>query len=108
MRIHISKGGQNYGPYSIEEARTHLSEGRFSESDLALPEGSKDWKPLGELLVAGADSSAASPVVEQNETDDEIDYEKLKEWEDEFEDFDDDEPTVEEASPPPTVSEPPP
>ena len=49
MNLHIQRDGQQYGHYSLEEARALLAEGKLLPGDLARPDGATDWKPLSTL-----------------------------------------------------------
>ena len=99
MGIHVSKDGQQYGPYSLEELKSYLESGQFAENDFGLSEGGTEWQQLGEML-----STADSPSTgeEGSFEEEDVDYEKLKQWEGQFEDFEDEEDTAEApiASPP--------
>ena len=103
MGIHISKDGQQYGPYSLEEVESYLDSGQFAVTDFGLSEGGTEWQQLGEMLST-PDSSATAEESSAEESD--IDYEKLKQWEDQFEDFEDEGERIETpvASPPVQVS----
>ncbi len=109
MRIHVSKDGQRFGPYTIDEIKAHLVAGHFSETDHGMSEDTDEWLHISDLLAASDVSPAAVPISKDSSEDD-IDYEKLKQWEEQFEDFEDeeqdmsDEPSVQ----PSTVSTPPP
>ena len=46
----IDRNGTRMGPYSVEDARHFLSEGRLFETDLAWREGMSGWLPLTEVL----------------------------------------------------------
>lgn len=101
MNILIKKDNQTFGPHSRDEILEFIKNGELSEEDLASPEGDEKWDTLGSVLsleVSDKDSS----VYDQFE-DDEVDYEKLKEWEDVFvdeeeEENDDDFPTQNSSS----------
>jgi TM2 domain-containing membrane protein YozV len=43
----IGVDGRQYGPVTTEELRGWISAGRANGATLAQPEGSTDWKPLG-------------------------------------------------------------
>ena len=99
MGIHVSKDGQQYGPYSLEELKTYLESGQFAANDFGLSEGGTEWQQLGEMLsTADATSAGEEKSIEEED----VDYEKLKQWEGQFEDFEDEEDTAEApiASPP--------
>ena len=86
MRVYVSKDGKNFGPFAPNELRSHLDAGHFSGADHAMQEGGKEWQTVQDFL-SGVDSSAKD-VAKEVPQDDDLDYEKLKQWEDEFEDFD--------------------
>jgi len=52
-KIHITRKGQQFGPYPEEIAKQYLGEGTLLETDLAWHAGADGWKPLGEVLAAG-------------------------------------------------------
>ncbi|MBT4666170.1 MAG: DUF4339 domain-containing protein [Opitutae bacterium] len=92
MGIHVSKDGQQYGPYSLEELKSYLESGQFAENDFGLTEGGTEWQQLGEMLsTADATSAGEEKSIEEED----VDYEKLKQWEGQFEDFEDEEDTAE-------------
>ena len=45
MQIHIQRGEENLGAFSLEETTQHLTEGSLVESDLAWHEGLEQWPP---------------------------------------------------------------
>jgi hypothetical protein len=47
--IHITRGGQKYGPYSSEQTRAMLASGQLSVSDQAWYEGAPGWMPLNQV-----------------------------------------------------------
>lgn len=58
-RFSISRNGQLYGPYSLDELQRYLSSGHVLLSDRAQEEGSTDWIPVSELLPGVAAHTAA-------------------------------------------------
>ena len=88
MGIHVSKDGQQFGPYSLEELKSYLESGQFAANDFGLSEGGTEWQQLGEML-SPPDSPSTNEEGLMEEED--VDYEKLKQWEGQFEDFEDDE-----------------
>ena len=50
MKIHISRNGQTYGPYSINSVKSFLENGRLSPTDLAWIQGEEEWRRLENLL----------------------------------------------------------
>jgi len=97
--IHVSKDGQQYGPYSLEELKSYLESGQFAANDFGLSEGGTEWQQLGEMLST---PDSPSTTEEESTEEEDVDYEKLKQWEGQFEDFEDEKETVEApiASPP--------
>lgn len=61
MQIYISRNGQQYGPYSEEQARAYLASGELQPGDLAWAEGRGDWQPLSALLGPGPQPAAGMP-----------------------------------------------
>lgn len=71
MQIHINRDGQNYGPYSLDEARQYLASGNLAATDLAWFEGAPGWMPLSQVpglapaaQAAAAQAAAAAPRVQ--------------------------------------------
>ena len=60
MMIHVSREGQQFGPYTQEDVQAYLAEGRLLATDLGWTEGSAEWVPLTQLVGGGA---AVSPLV---------------------------------------------
>ena len=58
VHLYVNRAGQQYGPYSIEDARTHLAAGNLLPTDYAFLEGMANWAPLEQVLAA-----AAQPVL---------------------------------------------
>jgi len=58
MMIHISRDGEQFGPYSSEQVQEYLAAGQLLPTDLAWYEGASDWVPV--TAVAGG--VAAMPV----------------------------------------------
>lgn len=46
MQIHIDRGGERYGPYSIEEVNAYLANGTLLPTDQAWQDGMADWVAL--------------------------------------------------------------
>ena len=60
MQIYIHREGQQFGPYSVEEAKEHLAAGSLRAADMAWHEGMADWMPLAQLEGM---APAAAPTV---------------------------------------------
>jgi hypothetical protein len=69
---HISKDGQNLGPYSIEEIRSRLRGGELTPDSPAWTEGMADWQPIRVILSSSLPpiptTVAASSVIPKSET----------------------------------------
>jgi hypothetical protein len=50
MTITISRNGQQYGPYTEQQAREYLRQGTLSPTDLAYNASSGQWVPLSQLF----------------------------------------------------------
>jgi len=63
MQITISRNGQQFGPYTEEQARAYVQQGQLQASDLAWTEGQSGWVPLSTLLqgIAPAPGSVPPP-----------------------------------------------
>jgi hypothetical protein len=46
MQFYIHRNGQQLGPFSADQVRSHLLSGTFSSTDLAWHEGASGWAPL--------------------------------------------------------------
>ena len=55
MQIHVDRGGQRFGPYSLEDVNRYLADGTLLPSDIGWHEGAADWMPLTKIagVVAG-------------------------------------------------------
>ena len=60
-KIHITRKGQQFGPYPEDIAKQYLDEGTLIKTDLAWHAGADGWKPLGELLADEQETKAAEP-----------------------------------------------
>ena len=89
MNILVKKDNQTFGPHSREEILEFLQGGELSEDDLATEDGKENWQPLSTLLSSGDKENNSSSLYDQFE-DDDVDHEKLKEWEDVFMDEEED------------------
>ena len=49
MQIYVGKGGQQLGPFSLEEVNRKLADGSFAATDLAWYEGAAGWAPLSSV-----------------------------------------------------------
>ena len=57
MNVYVSRDGQQYGPYPIEDVRAHMASGSLLPTDHAFCEGMTDWAPLEQVLASAANQS---------------------------------------------------
>ena len=50
MNLYVSRSGQTFGPYTIEQANSFLNSNQLLPSDYALIEGTTEWKLLPDIL----------------------------------------------------------
>lgn len=55
----IHKNGQNEGPFTTEQIRAGLAQGKFSPNDLAWRPGLAGWTPISQQLAADSGAPAA-------------------------------------------------
>ncbi|HYC30938.1 MAG TPA: RDD family protein [Gemmatimonadales bacterium] len=60
MNITIKRGDEEYGPYTLEEAREYMAQGRIAADDIASLDGAT-WRPLSEV-VPELGGPASAPV----------------------------------------------
>ena len=48
-QIHVSRDGQNFGPYSLAQARQYVQSGQILPTDWAWYEGAQDWAPVSHI-----------------------------------------------------------
>ena len=61
MNLYVSRNGQTFGPYTVEQAKAFLDSSQLLSTDYALIEGTTEWKLLPEVL------SSSSPPSEPEE-----------------------------------------
>ena len=48
MQIYVSKDGQQYGPYTVEQLRQYVQQGNFTTADHACYDG-QNWVTIAEV-----------------------------------------------------------
>ena len=86
VNILVKKNNQTFGPHSREEIIEFIENGELSPDDLGTLESEENWVPLNNFISSQNPDSES--IYDQFE-DEDIDYEKLKEWEDVFKDDED-------------------
>ena len=75
MNIFVSRDGQTFGPYPMEQAKQFLESGQLLAHDYALAEGQTEWKTLNEVLASSVSPTlppsigeeAGNPSLESNQ-----------------------------------------
>ncbi len=62
MMIHIDRGGERMGPYSLEDVNRYLADGTLQSSDLGWYEGAADWAPVTNIEGVVAAGAAPPPT----------------------------------------------
>ena len=57
MQYHVSRNGQTYGPYTMEDLQRYVASGHVLLTDTAKSDEMPDWVPVSQLL--GGSASAA-------------------------------------------------
>ena len=60
MNYYISRGGQQYGPYSLADLQKYVASGNILPTDMARGESMNQWVPVSQIL-AGAQPQAPVP-----------------------------------------------
>jgi hypothetical protein len=64
MHYQISRNGQEYGPYTLEDLQRYLATGNVLPTDLAKGETMTEWVPVSQLLAGNVAPDAAYPAAE--------------------------------------------
>ena len=60
MQYQVSRNGQMYGPYTLEDLQRYVASGHILYTDLAKSEEIAEWLPVSQIL--GTSSPSAPPV----------------------------------------------
>lgn len=60
MLYQISRNGQMYGPYTLEDLQRYVASGNVLATDMAKSDSMSDWIPVSQVLGMGGE--AAAPV----------------------------------------------
>lgn len=66
MQVHVDRGGERFGPYSIEDVNAYLASGTLLPTDLAWHDGMTDWVSIEEIpgVTMTEGSPPPAPVAE--------------------------------------------
>jgi hypothetical protein len=59
MPYQVSRNGQTYGPYTLEDLQRYVASGNIASTDLAKSEDMPDWVPVSQILNIPAPNIAA-------------------------------------------------
>ena len=62
MQIHITRGEDSSGPFTLEQVRDYLTEGILLPDDLAWHEGLENWIPLSQLVAPPVAPQPVAPL----------------------------------------------
>jgi hypothetical protein len=62
MTYQVSRNGQMYGPYTLEDLRRYVASGNVLPTDMAKSEDMPDWLPVAQILGTTSATSAAVPT----------------------------------------------
>jgi hypothetical protein len=60
MTYQVSRNGQMYGPYTLEDLKRYVASGNILPTDMAKSEDMPDWLPVAQIL--GAQGIASAPA----------------------------------------------
>ncbi len=61
MDYYLHQNGEQVGPYSQDQITAMLSSGQISNEDLIWHDGLPEWKPVGQVISAGATAAPQIP-----------------------------------------------
>ncbi len=64
MHYQISRNGQEYGPYTLEDLQRYLASGNVLPTDLAKSETMTEWVPVSQILAGNVPPGTVPPVSE--------------------------------------------
>ncbi|HWB31569.1 MAG TPA: DUF4339 domain-containing protein [Acidobacteriaceae bacterium] len=62
MLYHVSRNGQNYGPYTLEDLQRYVTSGNILLTDLARSETMSEWLPVGQVLGGVQSTAFQQPI----------------------------------------------
>ena len=63
MAYHITREGQNYGPYTLEDLQRYVASGNILLTDMARSDGGTEWVPVSQILGTGAEVPPVAPAL---------------------------------------------
>ena len=62
MLYQVSRNGQTYGPYTLEDLQRYIASGNILPTDLAKGDEMPEWVPVAQVLGASASAAGSPPV----------------------------------------------
>jgi len=62
MLYHVSRNGQTYGPYTLEDMRRYVASGNVLPTDLAKSDEMADWVPVSQVLGMAPGTAPSAPA----------------------------------------------
>jgi len=62
MAYHITRDGQNYGPYTLEDLQRYVASGNILLTDMARSDDATEWIPVSQILGAAPGLPAAATL----------------------------------------------
>ena len=63
MTYQVSRNGQIYGPYTLDDLRRYVGSGNILLTDMAKSEEMPDWVPVAQILSTAAAGTAGAPSI---------------------------------------------
>ena len=62
MPYQVSRNGQTYGPYTLEDLQRYVASGNIASTDLAKSEDMPDWIPVSQIIWDETEVAAKGDV----------------------------------------------
>src|SRR5262252_6566507 len=62
MNYWVSRGGQQYGPYSLADLQKYVAAGNILPNDMARSESMNQWLPVSQILAGGGAPAPQPPA----------------------------------------------
>jgi hypothetical protein len=66
MNYWVSRGGQQYGPYSLADLQRYVASGNILPTDMARSESMNQWLPVSQIISGGGAPAPQPAAVPQN------------------------------------------
>ena len=67
MHVYVSRDGQQYGPYTVEQLRVYLQQGNFTMADYACFDG-QNWVTIGQVPEVSVANQAVATQPQPQQT----------------------------------------